>query len=200
MSAIPDGQEGIGPGFADPALDSLLVFRALLDAMARPGTIMPVMPVRNPPGGLDGAAAAVCLCLADLDTPLWLDPALRGAAAWLRFHTGCRLADGPESAAFAVVADPGQLPDLAAFSQGDPDYPERSTTIIVQVPQLVAGEGWVMSGPGIDGTARLAAAGFDPGFRAVWRDNNDRFPCGVDLVVTAGTCVAALPRTTRLEG
>lgn len=200
MHAVSIEQEGIGPGFADPTLDSLRVFRALLDAMARPGSISPVVPARGAPDCLDGAAAAICLCLADLDTPVWLDPELRGAVAWLRFHTGCRVTERPETAAFALVGDSRRLPALAAFAQGEPDYPERSTTIIVQVPTLVPGEGWVMSGPGVDGTARLAVAGFGPDFPTAWRANNERFPCGVDMVFAAGDCVAALPRTTRLEG
>lgn len=194
------GQGSLGSGFADGARDSLRVYRAVLEAMARPGRVRSLSPIRTAPAPLDGAAGAVCLCLVDLDTLLWLDPALAGSAPWLRFHTGCRISDRPERAAFAVVASPARLPDLATFAQGEPDYPERSTTIIVQVTGLKEGAGWTLRGPGIDGTARLGVPGFGANFLPAWAANNARFPCGIDLILTAGDRVAALPRTTRLEG
>lgn len=200
MTASVPEAEALAGGFADPARDSLEVFRAVMEAMAQPGRIRPLAPVRTAPAPLDEAAGAVCLCLVDLDTPLWLDPVLAGAAPWLRFHTGCRIAGQPERAAFAVVAAPERLGDPAAFAQGQPDYPERSTTVIVQVAGLQAGAGWTLRGPGIDGTARLNVPGFGPDFLKAWAANNARFPCGIDLVLTAGDRVAALPRTVRLEG
>ena len=190
----------LGAGFADPALDSQRVFRAVLDAMARPGSLQSVAAIASPPAPLDGAAAAICLSLADLDTPLWLDPLARQAAAYLRFHTGCPITDRPEKSAFAVIAEPGSIGGLDGFAQGEPDYPERSTTLILQVPALSEGSGWTLSGPGIDGTSRLFVGGLGSWFLPSWKANGERFPCGVDVILTAGDRVAALPRTTRLEG
>ena len=69
---MPDGT--IAPGFADPVFDSQATFRAALDALARPGRVAALPPVLTPPAPLNPATAALCLTLADLDTPLWLDP------------------------------------------------------------------------------------------------------------------------------
>jgi alpha-D-ribose 1-methylphosphonate 5-triphosphate synthase subunit PhnH len=54
------------------------------------------------------------------------------------------------------------------------------------------------SGPGIDGTATLAAPWAADGFSAEWHRNTGIFPRGVDLLLVDDDTVAALPRTTRL--
>ena len=39
---------------------------------------------------------------------------------------------------------------------------------------------------------------FEPTFLDAWAANGARFPRGVDLVLTAGSSLMALPRTTRI--
>ena len=63
------------PGFAEPAVDSQRVFRAVLDAMARPGMLVRVPATIEPPAPLGIATGAVLLALADQDTNVWLDGA-----------------------------------------------------------------------------------------------------------------------------
>jgi alpha-D-ribose 1-methylphosphonate 5-triphosphate synthase subunit PhnH len=187
-------------GFDDSVHDSQRVFRALLDAMARPGRI--VMPPAPPeiPAALHPATAAVCLALLDFETPLWLaGPDIAETRAWLAFHAGCPFAATPEQAAFALVTDVGALPALSEFALGSDEMPERSTTLLLQVGGLVAGQGQRLSGPGIDGSVRLAVDGVTEGF---WSDRAAAcalFPRGLDIMFTAGTALAALPRTTQVE-
>jgi alpha-D-ribose 1-methylphosphonate 5-triphosphate synthase subunit PhnH len=40
--------------------------------------------------------------------------------------------------------------------------------------------------------------GLPDGFWRALRENNDRFPRGVDVLLTAGRHLVALPRTTRI--
>jgi alpha-D-ribose 1-methylphosphonate 5-triphosphate synthase subunit PhnH len=131
--------ETIDGGFADPVFDAQSVFRAVMDAMARPGSVMPVRLLAAPPAPLSATAAAAALTLCDHDTPLWLDPSLAGSDAvrsWLAFHTGAPLVDAAGEAAFALVADPVELSSLAEFAQGTQEYPDRSTTVILQVDSV----------------------------------------------------------------
>ena len=191
--------DALVPGFADPVRDAQHTFRAVLDAMARPGTVHPLTGLPRPPAPLSPAAAAVCLALCDLDAPLWIDPTAAAAADYLRFHTGAPVVDSLAEAAFVLAVTPDGLPPLDRLRVGEPDYPDRSATLVAQVPRLSAGMGWRLSGPGIESTARLSAAGLPDDFSERWAANHALFPLGVDLILAAPQAVAALPRTTRLE-
>lgn len=179
------------PGFADPVLDAQACFRALLDAMARPGRVRDVGGV-IPPAPLAPATAAALLTLVDADTPLWLAPGFTEARDWIAFHCGCPFADNPDAAAFAV--DTG-LDGLDGLTRGSDEEPERSATLIAQIESLEAGAQWILSGPGLLVPAMLAATGLPEDFAAVWARNRSDLPRGVDLVLCAGTMLTALPRS-----
>ncbi|MBK1667275.1 phosphonate C-P lyase system protein PhnH [Rhodovibrio sodomensis] len=190
------------PGFAEPVHGAQQAFRRILQAMARPGTLQDCGRDLDPPPGLSPAMAAVCLTLADADAPLWLAPALGSEAVqgYLKFHCNAPIRDDAREAAF-VLADAAGMPALDACAQGCDRYPDRSATLVVEVPSLAAdGRGaWRLQGPGIASTASLAVGGLPGDFPARWRDNAALFPCGVDLILTQGHTLAALPRTTRIS-
>ena len=182
------------PGFADPVTQAHACFRSVLEAMSHPGRIIDLGGGLHGPEPLEPATAAVLLTLADGETPVWLDPAAEAASDWVRFHCGAPFA-GPEMAAFAVCL---ALPPLDAFGWGSHDGPETSTTVILQVARFDAGPALRLAGPGLQApeTVRLGLPG---DFAARWRANRAAFPRGVDLVVCAGTAVAALPRSVSVE-
>jgi len=189
-------------GFADPVFDAQATFRAVMDAMARPGTAQHAKAEAQPPQPLSPIAAAVALTLCDNDTPLWLDPVLKQApsiASWLGFHTGAPLADTPADAHFALVADPASLIAFENFAQGTQEYPDRSTTLILQVTSLSSGEQLTLEGPGIDGPKTFAPTPLPRHFVEQWKQNRARFPRGVDLILVAPEGIACLPRTTRIR-
>ena len=84
---------------------------------------------------------------------------------------------------------------LSAFAQGTPDYPDRSTTLILQVETLTTA-GWKLEGAGILGTTRFSAAPLPADFAVQMRANHAAFPCGVDLLFATRASLAALPRST----
>lgn len=179
-------------GFATPATQSARAFRALMEAMARPGTIQDIGG-GEPPAPLSVAAGTAILTLCDAETPLYL----AGAAdtpevrAWVAFHTGAPVR-GPGHAMFAVGTWPALQP-LDAYPIGRSDYPDRSATLIVELPQLFA-EGATLRGPGIQETASLSLPDLD-----AFQANKALFPRGLDFFFTCGARVAALPRTTEVR-
>jgi alpha-D-ribose 1-methylphosphonate 5-triphosphate synthase subunit PhnH len=176
-------------------------FRAILDATASPGTVRPIMAAVPPPPPLSAGAAAVALTLCDNDTPVWLDAALRDSEAvcqWLRFHCGCKLIDAPGDAAFAFVSAAATLPPFESFNLGTSDYPDRSTTIVLNVQTLQAGPPLGLTGPGIRDRAVLRAAPLPVDMPERLAANRALFPRGVDLILVTATDVAALPRSVRL--
>jgi alpha-D-ribose 1-methylphosphonate 5-triphosphate synthase subunit PhnH len=128
--------------FADPVQEAQRAFRAVMNALARPGTIQPVAGLADAPAPLSAVAAAVALTLADYETPLFLDTPLAAnpdVARYLAFHSGARVVAAPSQASFAVIADPASMADFADFALGTDIYPDRSTTLILQVKHLSAG-------------------------------------------------------------
>ncbi|MCB1743681.1 MAG: phosphonate C-P lyase system protein PhnH [Gammaproteobacteria bacterium] len=187
------------PGFKDPVFDAQRTFRALMSAMANPGTVQPV-PAPDDISPVAPAAMALLLTLLDHDTALWTDlPAAHPLEAHLRFHCGARLTGDPGVADFALICSPTRMPALMRFGQGSDEYPERSCTLIVQSPRLDNGRGWTLRGPGIADRASLATGLYDCGLPEQLRANLAAFPKGVDLVFVHGRALAAVPRTTRVE-
>lgn len=181
------------PGFADPVRDAQASFRAVLQAMSRPGQVQRVPLLPELPPGLSPAAAAVLLTLVDAETRLCL-AAGPEAQAWMRFHCGAPLA--PAGAAqFVLDAATG----LLALDPGSEEEPERGATLILEVTGLEEGAGWRLTGPGIRDSHRLKVSGVPAGFLADWAANRARTPCGVDVILCAGDAIAALPRSVAIE-
>lgn len=190
----------IGAGFADPVFQSQGAFRALLAALSEPGLACDLGNAIVPPAGLEAATAVALLTLADYETPIWLPAALRDgpAGGWLRFHCGAALVDDPARAAFAVIDGAAAEPKLAAFNAGDDQFPDRSTTVLVQCAGLDGGETVTLDGPGIAGQRTVAPVGLRPGFWAEVEDNAAVYPLGVDLLLAHGAQVLGLPRSTQI--
>ncbi len=188
------------PGFKDPVFDSQSIFRIVLDAMARPGRILKTQDGLTAPNGLTAATGRVCLCLLDQSMTLWLDTVLRtpDIDAFLTFHTGCDVTDDPQQANFAVVADAARPLALDSFNIGMPEYPDRSTTVIVQTRNLHAGNGVLLTGPGIETGQQLAVEGLTAASWQAIARNNALYPLGVDILFTADDRIAGLPRSTNV--
>jgi alpha-D-ribose 1-methylphosphonate 5-triphosphate synthase subunit PhnH len=189
-------------GFAAPVFAAQAVFRATMDAMARPGKLVDFAAEAAPPPPLPAEAGALALTLLDHETPVWLDQKLARSATvadWLRFHTGAPIVTDPKEADFALVCDPAHMPVLSAFRLGTAEFPDRSTTLIVAVEGLDGPDCLTLTGPGIREIATLAPHPLPIGFADQAAANRDLYPRGVDIVFTAFGRLAALPRSIRIE-
>lgn len=181
----------LSPGFAAPVADAQSCFRAVLDAMARPGRRHAIAGL-SAPAPLDAATAAVLLTLIDPETPLWLDEPAQAASGWIAFHTGAPLTASSANAMFALAL---ALPNLAALPNGSDEAPESSATLILQVASLDSGRRFQLAGPGLRHPAILAIDGLPADFATIWQRNHAAFPRGIDLILCAGNRIAALPRS-----
>lgn len=190
----------IHAGFSDPIFQSQAAFRAVLAALSEPGLVCGLGEAVEAPAGLEVATALTLLTLADYETPIWLPPALQGgpAGAWLRFHCGAALVEDPAAAAFAVIDGSSEAPLLSAFNAGDDQFPDRSTTVIVQCTALSGEAEVTLESPGIAGTRSVSPAGLRSGFWAEIAANAALYPRGVDLVLSHGSQVIGLPRSTQI--
>jgi len=200
--------QDIAPGFADSTAQSQLVFRCALDALARPGTPVgiPAASLVSPSVNTCAASASVLLALLDQDCTLWLSPTLANgpAAAWLRFHTGCRVEQDCSKADFVWAASIAELPPLQRLRQGSAEYPDQSATCVVEVTgwrTAAASDSEAVSlrGPGVRDVFTLAVDGMDAGFVQQHHAMQAHAPCGVDMFFCAGDAVLGFPRSVRLH-
>ncbi|MCI5040966.1 MAG: phosphonate C-P lyase system protein PhnH [Donghicola eburneus] len=185
-------QDTLTGGFTEAPQQSARAFRSLMNALARPGTIEEITGGTGP-APMSAAAATTLLTLCDGETPIHLagDHDTDAIRQWIAFHIGAPIC-ARDQAMFAV----GRWQDLTPISEfpiGTPEYPDRSTTLIVEMDAL-SNTGATLTGPGIQTTAQLSLPE-----TAAFQQNRMLFPMGVDCYFTAGTRIAALPRSTKVE-
>lgn len=193
--------EAYSGGFVEPVFDSQSTFKAVMDAMARPGSIHEIKAVATPPAPMGRAAGAIAFALCDHDTLVYLTPAMieAGIQTWLAFHSGALVTGERSESAFAFVEAGVPLPPLSTFAAGSQEYPDRSTTIVFELASLTDGLAFVLEGPGINGSLEITPAGLPPHFESMWAENNALYPRGVDLVFAAGNRILCLPRTVKIK-
>jgi alpha-D-ribose 1-methylphosphonate 5-triphosphate synthase subunit PhnH len=195
MEAPVSETDPLGPGFADAVQQSQAIFRRVLDAMARPGTCHQIPEMPFMPAPLNAASTAIVLTLLDDSTPVWLDPEAdsKPVRDFLSFHCGCPIVAEPRQGAFALIA--GTLPPLDMFNAGTDEFPENSTTLIVQVNAVEDGDDIHLSGPGIEDVTTIGDPGLADSFWQQRAEMGVLYPCGVDLILTAAHRLACLPRS-----
>ena len=184
-------------GFTNVAVQSAHAFRAIMQAMARPGRVMLLDVDIEAPAPLLPSAAAVALTLCDFQTPVWISPELGNERVvhYLRFHAGAPVVAEPQVAQFVFTTAAELLPQPGLLLQGTHEYPDRSATLVIQVAgfESTAVE---LSGPGIRGAEHFGITGLDEAFWSAMAENHARFPVGIDVIFAAPGQLAALPRST----
>jgi alpha-D-ribose 1-methylphosphonate 5-triphosphate synthase subunit PhnH len=117
---------------------------------------------------------------------------------WLKFHTGAPVIADSSICSFALIGDARALPGLDRFAFGSSEYPDRSTTLILQVESLTQGSVLELRGPGIDGVAMLQATIRPTDLFERLAINAALFPRGIDVVLVHDDAIVAIPRATRL--
>lgn len=218
----------IAAGFGDTIHDSQYCFRQLLTAMSQPGTLVELNLAQGF-GSMMPASTQILLALADNSTPVWLSNAFANDIAIkenLNFHLGCAILSSQKDEdplsgiqkkpSFGVISqhdmanfDWSQTP----FYVGCEEYPDRSTTVIVEVAGLSTvpcslSESDVespvilrLSGPGIKHEARVVVQSLSSTDISVMlsQRKTHKFPLGLDFILVSGEKVIALPRSTTVE-
>lgn len=186
-------------GFAQPIEQSQQAFRLILKALSEPGHIvtLPDSPIW---GALNAASTAALLTLADQETPIQLCLALESEQVLtnIRFHSGAPLANNAEEVCFALFDTQLQAADLQALPHGSEISPEFSTTVMIQLDSLDQGSALRLTGPGIE-QQRVISPSLPPVLLDYLINRPQRFPLGLDFLLTCGERLLALPRTTHVE-
>ncbi len=188
------------PVLSASARQDQAVFRALLDAMARPGKVNP-LPAQASGAGAAPGILAVMTCLVDHQAAYWISPALgEEVERALSYRTTARRVQAAD-AGFVAVDGPGAVHAVSRASVGTIEYPDEGATVIISCDSLTRGPvRLTLYGPGVCGAGTLRVAGVPvEAFRTVSRRNRD-FPLGIDLIlVAADNSAACIPRSNRIE-
>lgn len=187
------------------AEQSLAVFRVLLSAVSRPGTL-----VELPEDVAPGAPRVVVpvLALADLDVSV---ATLGGGdeshrARWstvIADVTGSRNAP-PAEADVVTALRHLSASDVAGLRGGTAEAPELGARLFAACDSLGGGLDHEaitvrLRGPGVPNSRTLSVTGIDGDVIAALAANRS-FPAGIDTwLVSTGGVVAAIPRSTRIE-
>jgi len=198
---IEPAPAAVAGGFEDPVFDAAAMFRALLDAFAHPGRVVPVPVDVGGFGDFNAGAAAAALTLLDADTPVWLSPGCAGTTVReaIDFHTGAPVVSDTNAARFAFLTAAEAAETVPRLAVGTADHPERSATAVVLVEGLRPGGSILLRGPGVEDASALTV---EPEADGLWRvvaANARLFPLGVDFLLSAPANIAAVPRSTRVE-
>ena len=91
------------------------------------------------------------------------------------------------------------VPDLSQFSKGTHEYPDRSTTMVIQTEQLRGDLGVTLRGPGILAEHRLGVASLGADFWQQMIASRNDFPLGIDVIFVGPETIAAIPRSTQIH-
>lgn len=189
------------------ALESQAVFKTVLAAITRPGSIerFPAPITQRIPSVL-----APLLVLADVETRInvldtttfvWEDAVISASGARTSSITEADLIAVPleardQIASVFALASPG-----TAFS------PESATRVAIGVHDVrpngtgsLAGVQLVLRGPGIDGERAVCIDGLSEEDVESWKRTNSRFPAGIDVWFTTDDGrVLGIPRSTHVD-
>ncbi len=192
----------------DPVFDAQKHYRALLQCTARPGTIGQLDDVAlEIPSQFNRASAFLALTLLSADTTFYLTEERESVVEFLRRETLARPATA-EQADFLFLADAMRVEAIDLARAGALAFPEQGATVVLQVtglsPAPMPGAlRLTLAGPGIETQAVVFVSGASEALFEALQKRNAEFPLGIDTYLTcdslsAGPCVLALPRTTRI--
>lgn len=159
-------------------------FEALLWALSRPG-----LPRSLPASGEAPIIAALLdrECLVYTQDPLLLPEIMQ---------TGAEIADVPDAdyVFLGAFVSPEVIGQIAI---GSDLYPDDGATVVVRAT-LGTGSALRLTGPGVDGAVTAKLGGLPEWFWAA-RAARLRYPMGFDLLVSDGTSILGIPRSTTVE-
>jgi alpha-D-ribose 1-methylphosphonate 5-triphosphate synthase subunit PhnH len=172
-------------------------FRDILAAMSRPGKRVALHDLPEGESSLQAGSMAMLATLCDYQTPVFLSTALATVEVmrWTKFDTGATITETPGHAAFAVVeaAELGAL--LDQFALGSHEYPDRSTTVVVQLASKGSAANVELSGPGVGEPVEVSLSGLGADFWKARAQINAGYPLGLDFIFVQGEEILACPRS-----
>jgi alpha-D-ribose 1-methylphosphonate 5-triphosphate synthase subunit PhnH len=185
--------------FEDTIIRDHAIFRLLLKAMSRPGTVWQ-MPRERRGMRPDELLGETLRCLMDNEVTCHVaDDRPEALCDAICRATGSRPA-GLGAADFVVFPAGTSRGSLAGVKRGTLEYPDQGATVVYLVEELGETGGIAeLQGPGIEDRLRPLIRGLDAAETGLLREANAEFPLGVDaLFMDRDGRIMCIPRSTRI--
>ncbi len=203
-SVVPPGDM-----LGDPVWAAQHIYRALLRAIAAPGSVhqLVVHPAVAKAGPIGNPwLASALLTLLDHEVSLAVETAREGDALVDLLHRRTRTPRVSVDQADFVVAELVTLApsSLERLKRGSLQYPDDAATLFLRVASLAptdaAGGTLTVRGPGVDGQHEVVVPGVSDAFLASREHTIRNYPMGIDLyLIDDAGRVIAIPRTAALS-
>lgn len=188
----------------DPVFDCQQVFKALMNALARPGKIFSIAENAEKLGGENAPLMAAGLTLLDNWRKFFVCGAPELEEELRQMSYGIPSSVDEADYIFLPKESTGLSVCRQILSQakiGTLAEPHKSATVFVTVDSLEGGEERELTGPGIDGTIQITL----PKEGRMWIEERQQmefeFPCGIELYfITPQGDLMGIPRKIRIGG
>ncbi|PAQ15778.1 phosphonate C-P lyase system protein PhnH [Bacillaceae bacterium SAOS 7] len=185
--------------------DIQAIYREVLDAMARPGSIHSIEAQASKEEVISGCyvgTLALAKTLIDTEVTYYLPVAHAELNQLFYQHTHAKQAELREADFLFILrqGNDGELREsLLNAKRGTLTDPHQSATIIVEVDQLFSKGDLLLSGPGIETEVEIAIHGSEE-WLEVRAEVNSEYPLGIDLIfIDANQQIVCIPRTTQMK-
>ncbi|OBA60750.1 phosphonate C-P lyase system protein PhnH [Mycobacterium sp. 1100029.7] len=177
--------------------DSQQVFRAVLEALARPGT-----PTALPGEALSELAPAVAAIMALADSTTGVCVLDNAGGRWtdaIAMATGAPVWPA-EMARLVAAVRPVTADEIRGLHRGSDHAPQDAALAALGVRDVYGGpRRWTLSGPGVGDTTTVAPQGLPADFVAARAEAVAAYPAGIDVLLVADDGrLVGLPRTTTI--
>lgn len=188
-------------GFSD-VFDSQKNFRAIMDAMSRPGKIKKLTEHKfiNYPDNFNPYVLSVLKTLGDNSVSFC---APIDALGYIEVNT-LMTPKSYKNADYPVFYGDCYLKEMVNVKTGTAEFPEDSATLTIPVWEIKEGTLFDLSvrlkGPGIKEFNDITIKGLDIRYIEAIKELNSSYPLGVDVILVGpGGSIACISRTTKLE-
>ena len=123
--------------------------------------------------------------LLDYETPVWTDVDWKNPAiSWLQFDCESSVVTEPCMANFAIITKPARMPPLDYFRIGLDKYPEKATTMVVQVDDIFPRTDNKYYDTLVDKVGKLELKSVPDKFWKQWQHLSGLHPLGIDVFFT----------------
>ncbi|MFZ4453056.1 phosphonate C-P lyase system protein PhnH [Salibacterium aidingense] len=195
----------------DPAFDlvhdSQLIYREMLEAVSRPGTISNIKTVltKLPDSPVNPGLIGMALTILDGETSFAVVPESSKLSSYIQQKTGSRV-ETLDQADYILMYDLSLVPSFSevieTIKKGTLIDPHDSATLLIQVKSFSATNGapYILSGPGIASEYQVPIEGLPENWEKTRQRAIKEFPLGIDFFfVSQAAEILSIPRTTRIR-